>query len=102
MYQWAHAVLRKLWGLTFSAKALEFYRTTLERFRPDDIDNPYCETLRGIQDDATITTADKNMIVNLLRVVVVVEMDLNTNPKSMLLPAYTSILGARGSDPAFQ
>ena len=77
MYQWAHAVLRKLWGLTFSSNSLESYRTTLDRFRPDDIDNPYYETLRGIQDDATITAEDKGMIVNILRIVVFVEMDLS-------------------------
>ena len=77
MYQWAHAVLQKLWGLTFSANALEVYQNTLERFIPDDIDNPYYETLRSIQDDATITTADKLMMVNLLRLVVFVETDLD-------------------------
>ena len=77
MYQWAHSVLRKLWGLTFSANALEVYQNTLERFIPDDIDNPYYETLRSIQEDATITTADKLMVVNLLRLVVFAEMDLD-------------------------
>lgn len=96
MYQWAHAVLRKLWGLTFNSNALESYRTTLERFRPDDIDNPYYETLRGIQDDMTITAADKDMIVNLLRILVFVEMDLDIQDLEYAIASVQLDVGSQG------
>ena len=96
MYQWAHAVLRKLWGLTFNSNALESYRTTLERFRPDDIDNPYYETLRGIQDDTTITAADKDMIVNLLRILVFVEMDLDIQDLEYAIASVQLDVGSQG------
>ena len=95
MYQWAHAVIRKLWGLTYNANALGSYRTSLERFRPDDIDNPYYETLMGIQDDATITTADKEMIVNLLRIVVFVEVDLDIQSLEYAIATAQSAAGSK-------
>ena len=76
MFQWAHAVIQMLRPLTFSIDAFQEYKSRLDRFRPDNIDDPYLETLRDIDEDPCITSPDKRMLADVLRLVVFAESEL--------------------------
>lgn len=92
MFQWAHAILKDLRRLTFNVNALEGYRKYLERFRPEEIDDTYKETLRSIRDDASISEADQMLLRLLIHIVVFAEEDLRIQDMQYALACTSSTI----------